>query len=725
MPEGIESSGKKVLLYTILSSALLFPASNLAYGAEIIDNEATALEDQQTEKKVEFSLEPVEVTATYMNDDLATHVMNGALGSRSELDTPFSTTVVSSKELAERQISKLGDVFATDASVSNNSDAYSSWNTNLMTVRGLQLDWHNSSRINGMHYGGYGMTLPYEHFEQIELLKGLSGFMYGFGSPGGIINYITKKPTDTPVGSVEVGYKSDSIGSIHLDVGERFGEDNKFGYRLNMVHEEGSTYNGGSIDRDSVSLALDARLTDKLTWNLDVIDQDRKSTDQTASLYTYNYSGSRLPRVISNSNSNLTGNGQYFYSNFRMYTTNLQYQMNPGWKLSSSYSYNKSTRSRNENMFYLLNSAGDYDDYKYARREAYRFSQWQMMLEGEAQTGQVAHQLVIGAANQRQASYYSSNSVWDLIGGGNLYSSNDNIYYNSVDLDLYKNNRIMQKSIFASDTMQLSERWSLLTGLRYTDYEQRNYNTSGNNTSSYVKSGATTPTVAFMYKLRPNTMLYTSYAESLEQGATVSGKQYANYGAMLDPLKSKQYELGIKSDHKSWSMTAALFRIERGAEYVNSTNYYVQDGEAIYQGLEVGASTKLGSQWELGSNLMWLDTSYEKGYSYNGNRVAGAPKFIATAQVAYHVPKIPGLKLTADAKYTGNTMVRASNDLKVPGYPVINVGASYATRINDNDVTFRVVVNNVTNKRNWEYQQGNFIRPGDPRTISISAKFDF
>jgi hypothetical protein len=99
MPEGIESSGKKVLLYTILSSALLFPASNLAYGAEIIDNEATALEDLQTEKKVEFSLEPVEVTATYMNDDLATHVMNGALGSRSELDTPFSTTVVSSKEL--------------------------------------------------------------------------------------------------------------------------------------------------------------------------------------------------------------------------------------------------------------------------------------------------------------------------------------------------------------------------------------------------------------------------------------------------------------------------------------------------------------------------------------------------------------------------------------------------------------------------------------------------
>jgi len=49
----------------------------------------------------------------------------------------------------------------------------------------------------------------------------------------------------------------------------------------------------------------------------------------------------------------------------------------------------------------------------------------------------------------------------------------------------------------------------------------------------------------------------------------------------------------------------------------------------------------------------------------------------------------------------------------------------HATRINGHDTTFRVAVNNVTNRRYWEYQYDNYIKPGDPRTFSLSAKLDF
>ena len=127
-----------------------------------------------------------------------------------------------SEDLAERQVSKLGDVFALDASVSDNSGAYSSW-ASYVTVRGLPLDWQNAYRIDGKPFLSYAITLPYEHFEQIELLKGSSGFMYGFGSPGGIVNYVTKKPTEQPVRSIDIGYKSDSLWSEHVDLGGRFG----------------------------------------------------------------------------------------------------------------------------------------------------------------------------------------------------------------------------------------------------------------------------------------------------------------------------------------------------------------------------------------------------------------------------------------------------------------------------------------------------------------------
>jgi len=672
------------------------------------------------------SLPTVTVTAESQDgtqQHLGARVSSGALGARSQLETPFSTSVVRGEDMAERQVSKLGDVFALDASVSDNSGAYSAW-ASYITVRGLPLDWQNGYRINGQPFLSYAITLPYEHFEQIELLKGSSGFMYGFGAPGGIVNYVTKKPTDQPVRSIEVGYKTAGIWSEHVDLGGRFGTDNRFGYRLNATHEEGKTYNDGNVRRNSVSLGLDAKLTDKLTWTFDSLYQKRNTSGQTPSIYLGSYTGTQLPSTISASDQRLVGPGQHLNTDFRLYSTGLQYQLAPDWTLSTSYSHSSATRSRNEGIAYLQDAGGGYDDYRSDSAEGHRFNQWQAMVNGKLRTGDFEHRITLGTSWQKQANYYSSNAVYQLIGTGSIFGQNTNSYATSTDFRTYRNSDITQRALFASDTLKLSDRWSVLAGLRSTTYEQIGYDTTGARNSSYRKSGVITPTLALMYKPAPDTMLYTSYVESLEPGSTVS-TMYANNGQLLNPLKSKQYELGVKTEHDRWSATAALFRIERGAEYANSSNVLVQDGRSIYQGLEVGASTWLGSLWQIGGNLMLLDSSYERGSSYIGNRVAGAPKLVATAQVSYFVPQVPGLKLSADMKYTGNTMLDASNQLNLPGYTVANIGASYTTRIAGHSTTFRAAINNVTNRRYWEYQYDNYIKPGDPRTFSLSAKLDF
>lgn len=673
------------------------------------------------------ALPTVTVTATPQDDSpqhLDAKVTSGALGARSQLDTPFSTTVIKSEDLAERQVSKLGDVFALDASVSDNSGAYSAWAT-YITVRGLPLDWQNAYRIDGKPFLSYAITLPYEHFEQIELLKGSSGFMYGFGTPGGIVNYVTKKPTEQPVRSIDIGYKSNSIWSEHVDLGGRFGADDRFGYRINATHEEGKTFNDGGIRRDSMSLALDARLTRDLTWNFDALYQKRKATDQTPSIYTGSYAGSSLPTTIRGDNQLLVGSGQHLDTELQLYSTGLQYKLSPDWTLSTSYSHSKATRGRNEGIAYLLDPSGNYNDFRSDSSEGHRFDQWQAMAQGVVRTGAIEHQLTLGASWQKQTNDYSSNAIYQSIGTGNLFTQNLNSYFSSTEFSVYRDSDITQRAIFASDTLKFSDRWSALVGLRNTDYEQNGYSfLDGTRSSQYRKNGVVTPTLALMFKPAPDTTLYTSYVESMEQGATV-GLTYANARELLSPLKSKQYELGLKTQRERWSATAALFRIERGAEYANSQNVLVQDGQSVYQGLELGASTRLGSQWQLSGNLMFLDSAYRRGSDNVGNRVAGAPSFVATAQLSYAVPQVPGLKLTADAKYTGSTMLNASNQIKLPGYTVANIGASYATRIGGHDTTFRVAINNVANKRYWEYQYADYIKPGDPRTLSVSAKFDF
>ena len=653
---------------------------------------------------------------------LGTKVGAGALGARSQLDTPFSTTVVKGEDIAERQVSKLGDVFALDASVSDNSGAYSSW-ASYVTVRGLPLDWQNAYRIDGKPFLSYAITLPYEHFEQIELLKGSSGFMYGFGSPGGLVNYVTKKPSDAPVRRIDIGYKSNSLWSEHVDLGDRFG-DGRFGYRLNATHEEGKTYNDGGLHRDALSLALDARLTQDLTWDFNGLYQRRNSTDQTPSIYTRSYVGASLPSAISSANQTLVGAGQHLTNTLQFYSTGLQYQLAPDWSLSANYSHSTAKRSRNEGILSLIDVSGDYDDLRSDSSEAHRFDQGQVQAQGKLRTGAFEHQVVLGASWQKQVNEYSSNSVYQQIGTGNLFSQNTNSYFSATDFSLYRDSDITQRAVFASDTVKLSERWSVLAGLRNTNFVQNGYDIAGAQTSQYAKNGVLTPTLALMFRPVIDTLVYASYVESLEQGST-AGVTYANYRDQLAPLKSKQYELGVKSEHERWSATAALFRIERGAEYADSDNVLVQDGLSIYQGLELGASTRLGSQWQLGGNLMWLDSSYERGSSNQGNRVAGAPEYVATAQLSYAVPQLPGLKLSADAKYTGPTMLNASNGIRLPGYALANVGASYTTRLGGYDTTWRFAVNNVANKRYWEYQYENYVKPGDPRTVSVSAKLDF
>lgn len=672
-------------------------------------------------------LPAVSIEATAVDDDTLVHlqtpVNGGALGARTQLETPFSTTVVTAQDIEDRQVNKLGDVFALDASVSDNSAAYGAF-ASYLTVRGLPLDWQNSYRIDGKPFLSYVTVLPYEQFERIELLKGASGFMYGFGTPGGLINYVTKKPTDEPVRAIDIGYVSKSLIHEHLDIGGRAGASGAFGYRLNATHEEGSTYNDGSLYRNSFSLALDARLSDALTWDFQSIYQDRNAIDQEPTIYAGAMSGNRLPSPVRNDDNTLVGNGTYADNRFRFYATGLTYELNSDWTFRTDYSYSTTRTRRNESVLFLRDSLGNYDDYHSDYGEAYSYNQWQGMLQGRFYTGTLQHQVVMGASWQKQKNDYSANGVYRFIGTGNLWSQNTNTYYSEGALDLYRAAEITQKSIFLSDTVDLAHGWSVLGGIRYTDYSQTGFDADGARSSEYDKNGVPTPTVALMYKITPQTMAYASYMESLEPGSSV-GATYANFGELLDPLKSRQYEVGIKTEHEDWAATAAVFRIEKKAEYTNAANELVQNGESVYQGVELAGSVRVARDWNVGSSLMFLDSEYRKGSDYVGNRVAGAPRFVAAAQVTYSVPYLPGLKLRADAKYTGATMVGASNNVKVDDYTIVNIGAIYDTRLYGYDTTFRAGINNLANKKYWMFQSADYVKAGDPRSFMVSATLRF
>ena len=713
----------KPFRFTPLALAISLTAlSPLSHAA---DSDTTQDETAATSEKI---LPTVKVKAKKNATDplsLKKQSSNGALGSRAQLDTPFATTVVTQQELENRQVATIGQMFANDASVVTSGSRYST-RPNFLTVRGLGLDSFNSFKINGLPIVNYGVELPYESFEQIEMLKGLSGFMYGFGAPGGIVNYVTKKPTAQATQSVDLGYKSNSIWTEHVDLGGRFGDEDRFGYRLNASHEQGGSYiKDGDTTRNSLSLALDARLTPDLLWTFDTILQNRKATGSPNYISVEDYPVTTLPSPVSGTrNLSSTTNGIQA-SKFQLYMTGLEYTLNPDWILSTNISYADTKRRYTEDIPLLTSRQGDYDDYIYDQANEYGYRQWQAMLSGKATTGSVEHQIVLGSQWQQQFGKYNTDSVYDKIGTGNLYHPSIIPYVSIITPHMYKGNTYDQTAFFASDTVKLNAQWSVLAGLRDTNYQQTGYEPSGEESSRYQKNNVLTPTLALMYKPQPNTTLYGSYVQSLEQGSTVS-EQYKNANALLAPLKSAQYEIGLKSEHRQWSTTAALFRIERGAEYANSGNYYVQNGIVRYQGLELNGAYKGIDSWQLGANLVLLDPKYVKtNTAIDGNTVAAASKYVAALQASYSVPQISGLSLDADGKYVGASKLDSGNTIKLPAYFTPNLGVSYATRLGGHAVTFRARIENLTGHNYWYTQQEGALLVGAPRTASVNVKYNF
>ncbi|KAF0814749.1 Ferrichrome receptor FcuA [Andreprevotia sp. IGB-42] len=681
----------------------------------------------------DVTLPTVEITATKtdtpVNQYRRERAASGALGDKTLVDTPFSIEVSTAELLKNTQASTINDAFRYDASVTAINNGYIGEASGI-AIRGLQLDLLNGFKIDGLAVPNWGSDLPLEHYEEIQLLKGLGGFMYGFGSPGGIANFVSKRPTSQPLASVSVGYQNTGTLLASADLGGRLGEGKRFGYRLNVAHEEGDTFvDDGHVKRDSLSFAGDIKLTDNLLWSFDTLYQKRRVDGAYYGVilgqdFGYPVNAS-VPEALDGS-QRIASPFTYYETEYKIAGTDLLWAINPDWDVKLSYRYAQQNRLNHDSGIVLSDTIGTYSEAQYGGYSTYDFQTVQALATGKLQTGSIRHDVVLGAAWQLMTQYWGNTPYsYAYLGTGNLYNPGN--FANAGlpdDRTQYKNADTTQKSLFASDTVQFSDQWSALVGVRYTAYDQDTFDTTGSKTASYNENPLT-PTLALIYKPDAITSVYGSYVEALEQGggAPVTSR---NAGTVFGPLKSRQYEVGFKLADADWSANAALFRIEKGLEYLNGANYYVQDGTEVHQGLDLNAKAQLARDWTLMGSVMWQQTeNVDAGADVNGKRAYGAPNVQASAYVEYAVPQLAGLVMSGGTQYVGSRPIEATNANMLDSYVLFNLGARYATRWNDQKMTLRLNLDNVANEKYWTTSWGFILTQGAPRTIKASAQFDF
>jgi iron complex outermembrane receptor protein len=113
----------------------------------------------------------------------------------------------------------------------------------------------------------------------------------------------------------------------------------------------------------------------------------------------------------------------------------------------------------------------------------------------------------------------------------------------------------------------------------------------------------------------------------------------------------------------------------------------------------------------------------------------GAPKVKGNTLWEYSIPSVPGLVATFDWQFSGTRPANDTNSFFVAGYNLFDIGARYSSIILHKKVTWRLAVDNVTDRSYWSTvapsnltgaNTGSLLAHfGTPRTVLAAVSFDF
>jgi len=659
------------------------------------------------------------------------------------LDTPASVAVITEARLKDQQARLLSEVLKNDASV---GDSYApvGYYENFV-IRGFALNPASSYKINGRTITGE-QNVALENKQQVEVLKGLAGLQSGVSEPGGLVNYVSKRPEN--VRSVTVSTNEQGERYLATDVGGWLGTEQQVGVRINLAHEDIRSYvEHADGKRDFASLALDWNISPNALLQLNAEYQDREQR----SVPGYQLlGGTEVPHHVSpkdllayQSWSNPVG----------IRSLNLdglfEYRFNDAWKVSFSASRSRvviddystfawgcygAASCANTAVPNHFSAEGDYDisDYR-SPDDTRRNEEAQAALNGQFDTGFLKHDLTFGTTAFRRL-VDRRTSVNAYIGEGNIYQPSPVLEpYDGPLGHTYRRLDSRQYGLFASDRISFNEQWQTILGGRQVRLDEETYNQAGA-TTRHTQRSVFLPQVALIYKPRPDTSLYASYSKGLSLGGEAAWFS-SNAEEVLPPTTSRQLEVGVKRDFQRLSLTAALFQITQDLQYNrpndDGTITFVQQGKQKNVGLELSANGHLTSDLQVSASVAAIRARVSGSGTddYDGHQAINVPKLRASLHGDYSIPGVPGLALLGGVQYSASKYANREATVKVDDYAVFDVGGRYSTKVGDYATVLRLTVDNLFDKRYWrdvgESAGDGYLFLGAPRTARLSATVNF
>ena len=689
-----------------------------------------ALADDQGSAVLALPSTAVTDTRDDQHVDLATPTQAGSRLNLSALETPASTSSITAEQIQQRNNFTVQDAVARSPGITfvgSPGDGGTGLSARGFTGQGSVMTLFDGARL----YTGAGtQTFPVDPWmvERIDVIRGPASVLYGEGATGAVINVIPKKPVTGDIHNhLRLGYGSWDRQQLGLDSGGSLSE--RLSYRLTLNQQAGN----GWVDRtESRSLALSAALRFDASDDLSFTLAHERGDAQPANYYGTPLIDGHYRSSLRKKNYNIQNDVQRYHDEWTRLTTD--WAINDQLSASNQLYYIKSRRH--------WRNAEDYSwdaDRGQLLRQSYLQIKHNQEQTGDRQTFTFDHSLfglasrtLVGAEYNKVRFNVDSNAPYNDVGGDYIdpWQPTPGVFHSDSPTRPQTLSTTHTFALFAENRLQLTERLSLVTGVR-RDQNHIDRDNLTNNTRSDRSLQGGNWRAGLVFAATDNLSLYGQYSTS-EDGVnnliSLSPTQM-NY----DLTESKQTELGLKQ--RFWEgrgeWTLAAYHIVKKKLLVDDplTHEKQQAGQQTADGLEATLELALPQQWQVSANASLLRARYDDfdetaggvPQDRSGNRPANVPRRTANLWLT----KGFGQQVEAGigARYVDERYADTANTQRAPGYTVVDANIGWQVLP---DVRLGLQVNNLFDR---EYVASAFSGTqwimGVPRSYFATVDYSF